>query len=204
MTTLAGAEHLGFRCNRCGDCCRGLRVALTHHDLSRLVRALGASPASLVDWLAPEEVDFAAEAESFVVFPEGPRLMVLAHERGACRQIADDGSCGAYAARPLDCRLYPFVLERDEERRVRKLALFDPRGCGERGAELESLTVLECADAERWAALEEYGALVARWNRFARHRARLGHRTRDRQDFFAFLGHVGCPEPSATPASQAQ
>ena len=139
-------------------------------------------------WLAPGEVDFATEAESFVEFPGGPRLMVLAHEHGGCRLLRADGSCGAYAARPLDCRVYPFVLERDDERRVTRLALFDAQGCGERGAELESLEALEREDTGRWSALAEYGAVVARWNRLARHRARLRHRAHGEREFFRFVG----------------
>jgi Fe-S-cluster containining protein len=183
----AGLPQLAFRCNSCGDCCRQLRVALTHHDLWRLVRALDVEPGSLVSWLEPDEVDFAAEAASFVTLPPGPRLMVLAHDRGACRLLQEDGRCGAYAARPLDCRLYPFVLERDDERRVTRLSFFDPAGCGERDGEPASIGELARADAERATELERYAALVARWNRNAWHRARFGHRAQAEGAFFSYL-----------------
>lgn len=184
---LAGSEHLGFKCTACGDCCRRLRVALTHRDLARLTRESGVAAASLVAWLAPDAVDFAAEAACFVTLPDGPRLMVLAHDQGACRLLQADGRCGAYAARPRDCRLYPFVLERDEARRVTRLALFDPAGCGESSTEHTSFDTLERADGERTTELEEYAALVARWNRFARHRARFGHRAQGERELFAYL-----------------
>src|SRR5262245_43390075 len=131
-TALTGSEHLAFRCNGCGDCCRKLRVALTHRDLLRLVRALTQEPDALVASLEPDQVDFAAEAASFVDLPGGPRLMVLAHDAGACRLLRVDGACGAYDARPRDCRLYPFVLERGDARHVTRLTLFHPEGCGER------------------------------------------------------------------------
>ena len=184
---VAGSEHLTFQCNGCGDCCRGLRVALTHRDLVRLVRGLGVPAQDLVAWLTPEDVDFEAESASFVMFPAGPRLMVLAHEAGACRLLRADGRCGAYALRPLDCRAYPFVLERDESRRVTRLALFDPNGCGARGPEATNLAELEREDDERSVALAEYTSLVARWNRSARHRARFRHRARGEDDYLAFL-----------------
>jgi Fe-S-cluster containining protein len=186
-TSLAGAEHLSFRCNGCGDCCRTHRVALTHLDLRRLAAAVGEPPEVLLDWLAPEAVDLDAESASFVTLPEGPRLMVLAHADNACRLLDADDRCGAYAARPRDCQLYPFVLERDERREPRRLSLFDPAGCGDVGSVRASLSALERADAERWAELETYRALVARWNRLARHRRRFGHRARTAREFVGFL-----------------
>ena len=187
---IPGSEQLDFRCNGCADCCRRWRVAVTHYDLARLVQALGVTPASLVEWLTPDEGNFAAESASFVTLPGGPRLMVLSHAAGACHLLGADGRCRAYEARPLDCRLYPFVLERDDERRVTRLALFEPDGCGERGAPPEDLQRLERADAERLAELDEYATLVARWNRLAWHRARLRHAARGAAEFFGFLGYA--------------
>jgi len=184
---VAGFEHLAFVCNGCGECCRRLRVAITHRDLGRLVRQLELPPAELVGWLEPEQVDFESESASFVALPAGPRLMVLAQAHGACRFLSADGRCGAYSARPLDCRSYPFVLERDDERRVTRLALFEPAGCGDRGSSAMSLDELTREDDERSAALADYVTLVGRWNRLARHRARLRHRARGEGDFLAFL-----------------
>jgi Fe-S-cluster containining protein len=185
---LSGSEHLTFRCNGCGDCCRRLRVALTHCDLGRLVGALAVPPSDLVAWLAPADVNFAAESASFVTLREGPRLMVLAHDAGACRLLGAGDRCRAYAARPLDCRLYPFVLEADEQRRVTRLSLFDPAGCGDRGSPPQSLRALESAELERRAELDEYVALVARWNRLARQRTRLRHASRGAPEFLEFAG----------------
>lgn len=185
---LQGAEHLHFACNACGECCRRLRVALTHRDLLRLTRALRVPPASLVAWLAGGEVDPHEESANFALLPGGPRLMVLAQDSSACRLLDHDARCKAYEARPLDCRLYPFVFERDARQRATRLLPFDPAGCGERRAEAESFEELDRADAARWSELEEYQGLVARWNRFARHRERLRHRAHGEAEFFAFLG----------------
>jgi Fe-S-cluster containining protein len=187
-SALEGAEHLHFACNSCGDCCRRLRVALTHCDLARLTHSLQVPAASLVAWLAPGEVDPSEERTSFALLRGGPRLMVLAQDSGACRLLDHDERCRAYEARPLDCRLYPVVFERDSRQRATRLLPFDPAGCGERREEPESLAELDRADALRWAELEEYQDLVARWNRFARHRERLRHRAHGEAEFLAFLG----------------
>jgi uncharacterized protein len=184
---VTGFEHLDFACNGCGDCCRRHRVALTHHDLVRLRRAVSEPAERLVEWLAPDKVDPDAESASYVNLPEGPRLMVLAHANGACRFLTSEDRCSAYSARPRDCELYPFVLERDERRRPVRLALFEPAGCGERGATARDIAALDREDARRWAEVEEYRAIIARWNRLERHRRRLGRRANTSEQFLAFL-----------------
>lgn len=184
---MIGAEHLTFACNGCGDCCRKHRVALTHHDLERLTRSLGATPEALVEWLPHDQVDLDLVSASMVLLPAGPRLMVLAHARGACAFLDAGDRCRAYAARPLDCQLYPFVLERTPEKAVTRLALFEPAGCGDRRSDAADLDELRRTDDERWSRLREYQALVAHFNRMARHRARLRHRPHGEREFFAFL-----------------
>jgi hypothetical protein len=112
--------------------------------------------------------------------------MVLAHAAGACVFLDADGRCGAYSSRPLDCRLYPFVLERDANQAVTRLSLFEAP-CGELREVRENLDDIERADRERWAVLSEYRALVARWNLLARRRARFGHRALGEREFFEFV-----------------
>jgi Fe-S-cluster containining protein len=187
---LSGAEHLAFVCNGCGECCRKHRVALTHHDLERLADSLRATPASLVEWLPPDQVDLDAVSASMVILPPGPRLMVLAHAGGACTLLDTDNRCRAYAARPLDCRLYPFVLERAADRRLTRLSLFDSAGCGELRSGATDRDELTQTDEARWARLSEYQALVLRWNRLARHRMRLRHRALGEREFMAFLARA--------------
>jgi Fe-S-cluster containining protein len=184
---LEGTEHLGFVCNGCGDCCRSHRVALTHLDLARLVAALGVPAASLVEWLGPEAVDLAAESAGMVTLPGGPRLMVLAHDAGACRLLDAEQRCQAYGARPQDCRVYPFVLERDPAGRAARLTLFEAEACGDRAEPSVELSEVDRADRQRWAELAEYRTHVARWNHLARQRDRLRHRAHGERDFLAFL-----------------
>jgi len=187
-TLVLGAEHLHFACNGCGDCCRRHRVALTHRDLARLEAVVGEPPERLVEWLSPAEVDFAAESASFVTLPPGPRLMVLAHASAACRFLTSDDCCSVYSARPRDCELYPFVLERDDRRKPRRLTLFEADGCGDRTPTPRELSSLARADSVRWAELDDYRSLVKRWNLAARHRRRFGHPACTAEQFIAFIG----------------
>ena len=187
LPLISGAEHLHFACNGCGDCCRRHRVALTHHDLARLKGVVSGSVGRLVEWLPPDEVELEAESASFVMLPPGPRLMVLGQTSVGCRFLTSDGRCSVYSARPRDCELYPFVLERDDRRRPQRLALFEPEGCGERAPAPKDLSLLVSADAERWAELDDYRMLVNRWNRLARHRLRFGHHAGTAEQFLAFI-----------------
>jgi Fe-S-cluster containining protein len=180
-----------------------LRVALTHHDLRRLSDGLGRPAAELCDWLDPTAVDMTGEPGSFVRLASGRRLMVLAQTEGACRLLQPDQRCGAYAQRPLDCRLYPFDLERDEQRRVVRLSRLDPDGCGDERGAAADLTLLTALDTQRWQELEDYQRLLGRWNRLAQHRVRFRLRTGHAADFLAFLGFDPAPSPQPPCASSS-
>jgi len=114
--------------------------------------------------------------------------MVLAHDAGGCRLLGADQRCQAYDARPQDCRVYPFVVERDARGGPARLSLFEADPCGDR-AETPPLELGDVAraDSARWAEVSEYRAHVARWNRLARQRARLRHRAHGERDFLSFL-----------------
>lgn len=171
---------LTFRCTGCGNCCRSLRVAVTAVDVARLARATGAAPSELVHWLAPDEVDMAGEPASFVELREGRRLMVLAHALGACTLLDAGGRCTAYAARPRDCRAYPFDFTSAPVRRLGLLPLGD---CEYAEDGRNDAAELEAEDRARWAELASYQAWVAAWNRRAWHRRRLHKSVGDAADF---------------------
>jgi Fe-S-cluster containining protein len=188
LPLLPGAQHLTFRCNGCGDCCRAVRVAITHHDLRRLALGLARPPASFIEWLAPDEVDMANEPGSFVELRAGRRLMVLAQSAGACHLLDATDRCSAYAHRPSDCRLYPFDVSRDETGAVVGLGRLDPQGCGDEAGPPAELAELAATDEGRWRELGEYQGRVARWNRLAGHRRRFRRHLGDAGEFLAFLG----------------
>lgn len=187
LPLLSGESHLGFRCNGCGDCCRAVRVALTHHDLERLATGLARPASSFVEWLSPDEVDMTNEPGSFVELRRGRRLMVLVQREGACHLLDASLRCSAYALRPLDCRLYPLDPSRDDAGDVVGLARLDPNGCGDEAGPPVDLGELEALDARRWHELAEYQARVARWNRLAAHRRRFRRPLGDVAEFLAFL-----------------
>lgn len=191
LPVLSGAEHLGFRCNGCGDCCRTLRVAITHHDLRRLSAALGRRPGALVDWLAPQGVDMTDEPGSFAELAGGRRLMVLAQTEGTCQLLDAERRCGAYAARPWDCRLYPLALQRDQDGQPSRVSRLDRDGCGDEQAAPADLAQLSADDEQRWAELADYQARLSRWNQWARHRRRFRHPLGDAEQLLEFLGCGG-------------
>jgi Fe-S-cluster containining protein len=165
-----------------------LRVSVTHRDVARLLGALGGSALRLVQWLAPDEVDMEGEPSSFVELRGGRRLMVLAQDAGACRFLDEQQRCSVYSARPADCQLFPFHLERDKHGVARELTLLPFEGCDfERDGHNEATELVQ-SDATRWADLADYHVRVARWNRLARHRRRFGHPAGNAAEFLAFLG----------------
>lgn len=188
LPLVRGTEHLAFHCNGCGACCRELRVTLTHHDLARLSRGLARPAATLVDWLAPDAVDMTDEPGSFVELRAGRRLMVLRQAQGACHLLDEANRCTAYTHRPLDCRLFPFDLERDETGRASGLARLPLAGCGDETGPAHELAAIDADDQQRWSELAEYQARVARWNTLARHRRRFRLALEDERAFLVFLG----------------
>lgn len=175
---------LEFRCTNCGNCCRSLRVAVTGFDVARLARATELPPGELVQWLTPDEVDMAGEPDSFVDLSEGRRLMVLRQRDGACGLLLADDSCGAYAARPRDCRAFPFDFGSPP---ARHLTLLPLTGCDYAAGGQNDPALLAAEDQERWRELTRYQELVAGWNRRAWHRRRLLKAVGDAQQFLAHV-----------------
>lgn len=168
-------DALRFRCTQCGNCCKALRVAVTALDVQRLANATGKPALELVEWLAPDAVDMSGDPQSFVSLAEGRRLMVLAHVGGACLLLAGDNRCLAYDARPRDCQAYPFDVERAPDASgKRRLTLLTLEGCDSASDGAQDRASIELTDDARFAELTQYEALVARWNRLAWHRRRLG------------------------------
>lgn len=159
---------------------------MTARDVARLARATAQPLSKLVEWLAPDEVDMRGEPESFVELREGRRLMVLAQRDGACALLGADELCRAYAARPRDCRAFPFDFEPASDGR-RRLTLLPLSGCDYAEDGQNDAAALAAEDVERWRELAEYQAQVAAWNRKVWHRRRLHKRVGGPDDFLAEL-----------------
>jgi Fe-S-cluster containining protein len=186
LASTAHVSPLDFRCTACGNCCRDLRVAVTIGDVARLAAATGSAPDALVAWLAPDAVDMTGEPESFVELSEGRRLMVLGQRDGACQLLRADNRCGAYAARPRDCRAFPFDFDEPHRPGPRRLTLLPLDRCEYALDGQNDPTTLDADDRARWSELRDYQSVVARWNRRARHRRRLHYPIGDASSFLSF------------------
>lgn len=90
----AGAPFF-FDCHRCGLCCRAGhgRVWLEEEEIAPLAAARGATPAAFV--------------QHFVANVAG-RASLRERADGSCMLLEDGNRCTAYAARPAQCRSFPF------------------------------------------------------------------------------------------------
>jgi Fe-S-cluster containining protein len=186
--TFEGHAHLRFRCTECGACCKSLRVAVTHHDVLRLMRATGKTAAELVAWLAPDDVDMTGEPDTFVELGPGRRLMVLAQRDGACTLLGADNRCGAYTARPRDCELFPFDPELAKDGTLQKLELLPFSACEAASDGANDARALASSHTRRQHELDEYRQRVRAWNQLALRRRRFRHPVGGSARFFTFLG----------------
>lgn len=93
-------QALHFECTRCGVCCTGgpdEHVFLEPGEAEALAAEL-----------ALERSVFARR--HLTRTEEGDPVLRMRAD-GACSLLAADGTCGAYRARPLQCRTYPFWPE---------------------------------------------------------------------------------------------
>lgn len=205
---------LTFRCTACGNCCRTLRVAVTAADVARLTAATGRAASDLVQWLSADEVDMTGEPQSFVELRVGRRLMVLAHAGQGCALLSAN-LCSAYAARPLDCRTFPFDFSGDVgaggARSPALLALVAlrrrdsprPLDCDYASDGQQDARELAEQDELRWRELSTFQSVVARWNRWAHHRRRLGYALGSSEEFLRFALER-CALPLRTSSSTSE
>lgn len=188
-------ELTRFRCTECGNCCRGLRVPVTHRDVQRLAGQLGAGNlAAWLEWLSPAQVDMTGEPECFVRLREGRRLLVLGAPEGACVFLGDDQRCRVYARRPLSCRASPLRAGWGPEGRL-QLQLLEgvardgaaPVVCEYATDGLVDPAAVYRAELDERAELASYAALVQRWNLRQRSRRRLGRLPETAERFFELL-----------------
>lgn len=195
---LEAQSALTFRCTACGNCCRALRVAVTAADVARLTAATGRAASDLVQWLSADEVDMTGEPQSFVELRVGRRLMVLAHAGQGCALLSAASLCSAYAARPLDCRAFPFdfsgAVDAGGARSPALLPLVAlrrrdsprPLDCDYASDGQQDARELAEQDELRWRELSAFQSVVARWNRWAHHRRRLGYALGSSDEFLRF------------------
>jgi len=152
-----------------------------------LVQGSGLRPAELVEWLSPDQVDMTGEPETFVRFPEGRRVMMLAWRETGCRFESHD-TCAVHPYRPSSCRMYPYDVQLGRRGGIRRLKLLDVSRCEHTWTEPEPRHLVAFAAARHQAELRAYVVEVTRHNRRQEHRRRLGKPQLSRHDFFVQLG----------------
>ena len=86
-----------FRCRRCGACCRlpGGLVRLREGESAALAAALGMDERTFLD-------------EHTLLAPDRRSLVLRDHADGSCEMLGADGLCRVHAAKPAQCRAFPF------------------------------------------------------------------------------------------------
>lgn len=93
-------EPLRFQCTECGRCCSGggdYHVFLKHEEADAIRALLGLSRA----WFT----------RRYLRRLDSGELTVALRADGRCSFLGADGRCRVYAARPTQCRTYPFWPE---------------------------------------------------------------------------------------------
>lgn len=183
----SGLALARFRCTGCGNCCRGLRVPLTHADLARIARASARFASELVEWLAPDQVDMSGEPSSLVELDVGRRLMVLRHASGGC-SFLDGDACSIHPARPASCRAYPLDASFGRRGGIRRLRLMrDGVDCRHELDAVAERAAIRQDHRSLAAELRRYQRLVLDFNRLQRRRRRLSRRLLGAGAFLDFV-----------------
>jgi Fe-S-cluster containining protein len=132
---------LCFECTQCGDCCK-TRGEYAYVYVSR------AESRAIAELLDLPTAQF--KRKHTFVDEDGWRQLRFAE--GRCAFLGDDGRCGIYAARPVQCRTFPFwpefVDDGEWTDEVREMCEGIGRGPRYTVAEAEE-RMLEFLDAEK-------------------------------------------------------
>jgi hypothetical protein len=147
--------RIGFRCRRCGDCCRGEEnsVAVFPFEIRAIADETGEG------WLEvagpPEEGEWDCEGNFHTL---EWRLRKTGRN---CRYFSNKG-CEIYEARPLLCKTYPFYLERG------RLLWSECRGLGGEIGTEDSLILAELLKRRQIVEIREAIKLVQSYDDFER------------------------------------
>lgn len=183
-----GSKYLRFRCTGCGNCCKEPLLPLTDEDVRRIVRHTGDAPADIVRWVDKDGIDMDDEPDAFVMLRQGKRVMVLRHQKGACRYLGNDDRCTIYSGRPLGCRLFPFDAEFGPRGGLRRLKLVQATECPYELDGHNEPDAIRALQDRYEAAHEAFNAKIAEWNGLQRRRRRSGKAARTAREFLEFVG----------------
>lgn len=148
-------QRIGFRCERCGDCCRGEEncVAAFPFEIMGIMAETGES------WLEAAEPPLEGEWDCEGIYHTLEwRLRKTGRD---CRYFSDEG-CKIYEARPLLCETYPFYLEEG------RLQWSECQGLGGEIETRDSLILAELLKRRQIVEIREAIELVRRYDDFKR------------------------------------
>ena len=143
-------------CQRCGRCCTSFGVCVTPFDIARISAATGMEPGKIA-MIIPEPPK-RKRAEPAILISGKRCLVVLcwSDETRRCMFYSISG-CIAYAARPMLCRTYPFLLK------AGGLESVCSRACPRRWKpDDEAAYAADCRQYEKEVAA--YRSIAAEWN----------------------------------------
>ena len=147
--------RIGFRCRRCGDCCRGEENSVVVFPFE--VRTITADTGE--GWLAAAEPPVEGEWDC-----EGNFHTLewrLRKEGRDCRYYSNSG-CRIYGGRPLLCQTYPFYLEDG------RLRCSECRGLGGEIGTEDSLKLAELLKRRQIVEIREAIELLLKYEDFER------------------------------------
>jgi Fe-S-cluster containining protein len=148
--------RIGFRCQRCGDCCRGEEnsVAIFPFEIREIMVGAGGE-----GWLEVAEPPLEGEWDIEGIFHT---LEWRLRKDGLDCKYHSEGGCRIYEARPLLCKTYPFYLEEG------RLRWSDCRGLGGEIGPEESKTLAELLKRRQIVEIKEAIDLIRKYEDFER------------------------------------
>lgn len=149
-------KAVGFRCQRCGDCCRGpdAEVLLFPSEVRRIISHTDQPWLEVVE--PPKAGVWDAEGNFHTL-----EWMLRRSENGCAYYDAASGSCSIYLARPDICRTYPFYLDGDE------LCVSECRGLGMEMDDEEALHIAQELKRRLISEIREEREARSRFSGFA-------------------------------------
>lgn len=158
-------------------CCKDTLVPVTDADVKRLMIATGLPADEIVRLYSPSDLQFDND-DTWIQMGYGKRILGLKKKGDQCKFLSDHGLCTVYNHRPITCRTYPYMVQFDDNDRLRELELnTDVDCCGRLGRQWTRRQLLADArteDAEDEVYMDQLRDYEQKVRRSRRHRGKRG------------------------------
>ena len=162
-----GRDTVNFACHHCNHCCTEVVCLPTPWDVIRIVRETAQNPYEFLEWIAPDEIEGVNKNDPTWLRVQGDKfMMALRRDEDGCHFL--DGrtrKCTIYEQRPILCRLYPFKLHETRDGKFRGFSLHTDVGCPRHRDGVVPTAPLYELYLEDRDHQDDYGNLVAAFNR---------------------------------------